>query len=684
MFCRNAGAQNIQGILNELKTDKQKADTLLYYGTNYSRKAKFDSASWCLNKGFPFAKKSKDDQLIAWYIAQQSEIFYFKREFEKGLSLMLKAIPYLSKTSSVALDNNILNFCGRFYENLNRNDSALYYYHQCEIVNNQKDPYRNWLVYYDIAQMFKRADAFIKSEEYFSKAYSLTKPKAIIKDHITVLIEFADLYYLLGKPEKFAPLLEEQKALMSKVKRNYSNDPRHSMFFFLRKKEPLDKKVRFMENVKQQIIKGGNVIKGTQANSYIAQFYEEAGQLEKALDYIRENEAMFKKENDIYNLYNNTKTAYRLLKKTGLTEEAIDEADKLFALKDSMITLQQRGLVMDIETKYKIQKKENDILLLNVENQLSAINLAKEIDRKELLMRENRLKDSVLKIEKNYNSLLASENKLKQAQLVNELKLKSVLSRGNILKENELIKQNKIKWILLSCGFLLLVFGSVIFFMYRRQKLKNLLIQNQADDLQMLMREIHHREKNNLQVISSLLDLQSLTIKDKHASQAIKESRNRVYSMALIHQNLFKEADVIGIGMSDYINNLVESLFQSYNSGVKNIILDTDIDPLVLDVDMVIPIGLVINELVTNSLKYAFKDINSGILHIGFKKLNGELLLTIRDNGVGFPIGMNVFKSESFGFKLVKAFSQKLKARLEVYNDNGACTKLHITKMKFA
>lgn len=142
-------------------------------------------------------------------------------------------------------------------------------------------------MYHDIAQMFIRADAFDKSEEYFIKAYSLTKPKAIIKDHITVLIEFADLYYLLGRPENFALLMNEQKDVMSKVKRKFLNDPVHSMYFFVRTNEPLEKKVLFMKNVKQQLNKGGNSIRGTQANNYIAQFYEEAGQPGKALAYIR-------------------------------------------------------------------------------------------------------------------------------------------------------------------------------------------------------------------------------------------------------------------------------------------------------------------------------------------------------------------------------------------------------------
>lgn len=101
-----------------------------------------------------------------------------------------------------------------------------------------------------------------------------------------------------------------------------------------------------------------------------------------------------------------------------------------------------------------------------------------------------------------------------------------------------------------------------------------------------------------------------------------------------------------------------------------------------MDIDFVIPIGFVLNELISNALKYAFSNKEFGILHIALQQNNDELLLKVKDNGDGFPSGLNIYKAESFGYKLVKAFAQKLKARLEVYNDNGACVLLHIRKYK--
>lgn len=187
-----------------------------------------------------------------------------------------------------------------------------------------------------------------------------------------------------------------------------------------------------------------------------------------------------------------------------------------------------------------------------------------------------------------------------------------------------------------------------------------------------------------MQIVSSLLDLQSFTIKDEGASEAVKESRNRVQSMALIHQNLYREGNIKSVLMEDYIQNLAQNLFDSYNIQKDKVKLKTDIDHLNLDVDTVIPLGLIVNELISNSLKYAFKGRESGELAVVLKQKNNELMLEVRDNGNGFPEDWNSRPDQSFGYKLIKAFAQKLKARLDMYNDNGACVSMHITKYKMA
>jgi len=197
-----------------------------------------------------------------------------------------------------------------------------------------------------------------------------------------------------------------------------------------------------------------------------------------------------------------------------------------------------------------------------------------------------------------------------------------------------------------------------------------------------LLKEIHHRVKNNLQVVSSLLNLQSKSVQDEKALEAIKEGRDRVKSMALIHQDLYREDNLTGIDIKEYIEKLTFSLFSSYNIDPQNIILKTDIDPLQLDVDTLIPLGLILNELISNALKYAFSENEKGILQVTLKQQDSRLLLEVKDNGKGLPEGWHYEKISSLGYQLIKSFVQKLKAELKVDGSKGTHVQMLISKYK--
>ncbi len=338
----------------------------------------------------------------------------------------------------------------------------------------------------------------------------------------------------------------------------------------------------------------------------------------------------------------------------------------------------------NIEGLLNRETSSDQIKYLSSENKLKQLQLLRELELRKGLQRENLLMDSILFQEKNLSGALARENEARQKKLEKESALKASLDRENTLKEKELKKEKTIKTGLTAGALLLLLSGVAILILYRKQRGKNELIQKQSDDMQVLMKEIHHRVKNNLQVISSLLDLQSLTIADNQASEAVKEGKNRVQSMALIHQNLYREGNIKGINTKEYISNLLQNLCDSYNITNDKVIVKTQIDDLNLDVDTMIPLGLVLNELVSNSLKYAFKDGRHGELSIVLKKEAQHLLLKVSDNGTGYPEGMNTKDGRYFGMKMIRAFAQKLKASLDIRNDNGAVVEMQITKFRFA
>jgi two-component sensor histidine kinase len=311
--------------------------------------------------------------------------------------------------------------------------------------------------------------------------------------------------------------------------------------------------------------------------------------------------------------------------------------------------------------------KDQQLIQKTEENKLQEQHVQRIEEKKMYLERESHTKDSMIKL-KDLNIL--QKNKLLAAEDA---------------KRNAEAREHKKERIMILGGLALTVLsGSIIFYLYRMQRSKNRLIEKQKDELQTLMKEIHHRVKNNLQVISSLLDLQSRAITNTQASEAIKEGRNRVLSMALIHQNLYGDNNIKRISIRSYIINLSNGLIDSYNIEKGRIAIDTDIDDLNLDVDTVIPIGLILNELVSNALKHAFEGRKNGNIHITLKESDELLHLHVKDNGIGFPGDPNQVFSSSFGMKLIRAFAVKLKAKMDLYNDDGACIAMHIRKYKKA
>lgn len=189
---------------------------------------------------------------------------------------------------------------------------------------------------------------------------------------------------------------------------------------------------------------------------------------------------------------------------------------------------------------------------------------------------------------------------------------------------------------------------------------------------EVLLREIHHRVKNNLQIISSLLNLQSRHIKDEPSLDMFKESRHRVRSMALVHEKLYRSEDVAKVDFCEYIQSLASHLFVSYGVSSTSVELDVDARDVYLDINTSIPCGLIINELVSNSLKHAFEGRRKGRIRIALQPENkNKFKLVVSDDGVGLPESMDVLKTESLGLQLVTMLVEQLHGSLAIDRNNG-------------
>jgi two-component sensor histidine kinase len=195
------------------------------------------------------------------------------------------------------------------------------------------------------------------------------------------------------------------------------------------------------------------------------------------------------------------------------------------------------------------------------------------------------------------------------------------------------------------------------------------------NEKEFLIKEIHHRVKNNLQIISSLLNLQESTIKDKDAREKYRESVGRVKSMALIHEMLYQSKNLSNINADQYLNELVNYIGSTYNVGKKiDVKLTIDSSLKRIDMNRAVPCGLLINELLSNAFKYAFDGKKKGTIHIDFKILKKgqhKFQLSVKDNGVGLPSKVNMDSPETLGLQLVQTLVEQLEGKLSVNHKNG-------------
>lgn len=277
-----------------------------------------------------------------------------------------------------------------------------------------------------------------------------------------------------------------------------------------------------------------------------------------------------------------------------------------------------------------------------------------------------------------------SVNKLTREDLIYDLEIKyqTDITKGELEKKK--IEQRIYLAVAISGLLLAFLLG---FFFYKNKKKNALLAKQKAmlevtiDEKNTLLKETHHRVKNSFQIVSSLLYLQSENISDQEAQLAIKEAQNRVRSMVLIHQKLYNKDQLVGINTKEYFNDLTKDIMESHQDKSQEITYHLDVDSLVLSIESITPIGLILNELITNVLKHAFTSVKEigKELHISLKEIDNKLELEVSDNGEGITKQPS---DSSFGIKLIKALSKKLKASL-TYKENkpkGTIAKVSMSR----
>ena len=252
------------------------------------------------------------------------------------------------------------------------------------------------------------------------------------------------------------------------------------------------------------------------------------------------------------------------------------------------------------------------------------------------------------------------------------------------LDEANLLQKQQLAWLAGGTSLLALLLG-ITFWQYRTIRRvnrtlaetnhtlseANLHINKQSVQLKELMRELHHRVKNNLAIVSSLLHLQSNRLEDENAMRAVREGQQRVEAMSLIHQQLYQTDNVTRVSMQTYIGDLVQGLLHSFNHQ-DNFDLQLAIAPIEVDVELAVPLGLILNELTTNAFKHAYRDVAEPQLSIRLWEAD-YLYLEIKDNGPGIDVSQWQKPGRSFGKRLITSLTKQTRGRLEISTNHGTC-----------
>jgi two-component sensor histidine kinase len=350
-------------------------------------------------------------------------------------------------------------------------------------------------------------------------------------------------------------------------------------------------------------------------NYYTGRFYVINGRYQKAAEYLKTVKSLTKQYLNIARVMDTEYLLFKIDSAKSRLYSAINHFQIYSSLRDSIFNETKSKQIEELQVQYQTDKREHNIQLLKNRTELQQINL--NITYAGIL--------SLLILLAILYKFYLSKNKRNQA-----LQAKQVL-----------INQ------------------------------KNDSLQQLVNEKEWLLKEVHHRVKNNLQIVQSLLNSQSAYLQDNGALLAIQNSKNRVQAISLIHQKLYQSENMDRISMNVYIRELCQHLRESFETN-KNISFELSIDDTELDVSRAVPVGLIINEAITNSIKYAFGDLQKGKIEIILsQEFSNRIILTVRDNGSGLPNDFDERVSGAFGIKLINGLSEDLDGQLSITQHHG-------------
>ncbi len=485
-------------------------------------------------------------------------------------------------------------------------------------------------IYNYVAITYNQLQDIEKSNEYFQKAYQISKRFNDRELDTMILSNIVQTFIHLKKNKQAILYLKKMEKEIDSMDESYRTMLISRALSIYTEVADFKLAKKYSDQAMRKL-KDGEADHGINVILYpsLIQYLFRSGQYNEARRYLAYYKKISEKKKDRKKLQEIHRMFFQLDSVESKFVSAIKEYKLQETYKDSLFSQEKNKQIAELQIKYDTEKKDKDLVLKEQQNKLL---------RKQGELRESKLSKANLLKNIGFGSMI--------------LLLIIIISlfAGYRIKHktNRILKSQK----------------------YEINR-KNVILQKLVVEKEWLLKEIHHRVKNNLQMVMSLLQVQSHHLKDPAAMKAIKESQNRIHSMSLIHKKLYQSESVMSINMAVYIQELAEYFQSTFDMG-RRIQFSLDLEPIELDTSQAVPLGLILNEAITNSIRHAFINKESGLISLSFKHIDENYIkICIKDNGVGIPWNFNENKFKSLGMKLIRGFSTDLDAELLIKNENG-------------
>ena len=620
-----------------------------------------DTAILYLNKALENAKKIQFDSIYPIQFALAASYYVkgdlqnAKKEIRKGL----KTYEFTKDPPSTLGHINML--LGVFNEALNKVDSAKYYYDK--VLTNLKDRKTNRAkdilstTYTNYANLYLKSGDYKKAIEIYLKADKLSKETGDIKNRIITLNNIAGCFKEINQYDKAIYYFNEALKLAKQT-----NDAQNIAGINIGLGQIYLQKNEF-DKAQTSFLKAENILKNIGFKSLLSIAYQ--GLAEVYLHKKDYKKAKLYSDKALKNI-NEIKDDYSrvsILLTSGLLDKANKNYNKALKKIDDALSISQRNNYLDLEKK--CLKEKIDILKLQKKEKLLPPLYEKYISLKDTILNKEKFK-SINDIETKYQT---------------EKKERKIAQQQNIIKAKELETQKaRTRNLLLIIGLLsALLIAFFIWRRYRAEAKAKRIISGQKAVIEELQKELHHRIKNNLNIIDAFVDEIIDDYEDDHKlKRKLEELQNRIYSIKEVHTQLYQNADINNVAVKKYIDELANKIAATYKN--KNVSIKQQIkDDLTLKGDKSFVVGLIVNEFLTNSYKYAFD--KDGEIQVELSETDDNYVLKLSDNGKGLPKNFNIKSIGSYGLRIMLLLSKQLKGTFDLRSHNGVQLTIQFPKV---